>query len=51
MGGTLYTILMGGGMVGGTLCATLMGEGNGGRDTVYNTDGKGKWWEGHCIQH
>ena len=35
----------------GTLYAILTGEGNSGRDTVYNTDGRGEQWEGQCIQH
>ena len=46
-----YAIPMVGGMVVGTLYATLMGEGNGGRDPVCNTDGRGEQWEGHCMQH
>ena len=39
-----YAILMGGEMVVGTLYTILMREGNSGRDTVYNTDGRGEQW-------
>ena len=30
--------------MGGTLYVILMGEGNGGRDTVCDTDGRGERW-------